>query len=722
MAPVSSQLIKSLEVTNLPSLPHVLLRLMDLCARDQASLRAIADIIAKDAGVNAKVVSVSSSAQFGRQNNVASLEQKLALLGLDMVQTIVISASVFQLFSGFNQSAGLDLKKFWGRSLTSAFLAKLIAQKISYPNPEEAYLTGLLLDIGQLVMWVNFPKQYAALLTNKVDEDQFIAQESEVIGNNHCEIGAWLISSWNLKSFMADAVLYHHMQQDQIVDAHPLIKIAHVANNLVMVDETQTDVFSDAERLLEIKAEDYKQIVIDTRKLVIKVAQSLDIEIDLTPASNPDNAPLETQENDDLSQKRMELAMELGDVALVGRSPLPANAPETLDGVLLSIQRSAEILFGFKNTIFYLPNSQRNTLKGHSLSEQTEIVNEMSIPVHKGNSIISDAFLNSTPSSTFGNTSISSILDEQIIRLMQTEVLYCQPMTIQSSASQTDAEQNNVVGIIVFGILSTQYSNTEKQKKLISKFAQQSAHKIAALSALNEKEQLIKNEVLATVRTQTQKTVHEANNPLGIIKNYVKLLGIKLSKEDPVQDDLKIIREEIDRVSRVLRTANGTNEAENSLQQDLNANDVIQNLGKILIEALFTQHQVVVQMQLDSSLPNIVTDKDKLIQLMINLIKNAAEAMKNGGTLLISTRANVLHNSTEHIEITVKDNGPGIPEKIMENLFKPVTSTKGGGHSGLGLAIVKNIVDELGGSIFCQSTEISGTTFQILLPLAPEAR
>lgn len=97
---------------------------------------------------------------------------------------------------------------------------------------------------------------------------------------------------------------------------------------------------------------------------------------------------------------------------------------------------------------------------------------------------------------------------------------------------------------------------------------------------------------------------------------------------------------------------------------------------------------------------------------MINLMKNAAEAMQNGGTLLVSTNG----NAGEYVEITLRDDGPGIPAEVMESLFKPVASSKGAGHAGLGLSIVKNIVDELDGKIFCRSNGISGTVFQILLP------
>ncbi|MHB1292521.1 MAG: HDOD domain-containing protein, partial [Sulfuricella sp.] len=210
MAPVASQLIQSLETSNLPSLPHVLLRVLDACNRNETSLRAIAEIINKDTALSSKVIGASSSALFGRPNNITTFEQKLTMLGLDMVRTIAISSSVYQVFSNISSSPEFDLKSFWGRSLTSAILAKLIAQETAYPHLEEAYLTGLLLDVGQLVLWSNFPKQYATLSADAVDDIRLMQRETEEIGSNHCEVGSWLAGSWHLNSFMADAVLYHH--------------------------------------------------------------------------------------------------------------------------------------------------------------------------------------------------------------------------------------------------------------------------------------------------------------------------------------------------------------------------------------------------------------------------------------------------------------------------------------------------------------------------------
>ncbi|MEW8397211.1 MAG: ATP-binding protein, partial [Candidatus Thiodiazotropha sp.] len=98
--------------------------------------------------------------------------------------------------------------------------------------------------------------------------------------------------------------------------------------------------------------------------------------------------------------------------------------------------------------------------------------------------------------------------------------------------------------------------------------------------------------------------------------------------------------------------------------------------------------------------------------------KNAGGAMPEGGKLGIATRANAYINGKEHIEIQITDDGPGIDKEIMDQLFTPVTTTKGSSHSGLGLTVVKNLVDELSGFINCTSNSGMGTRFQLYLPRA----
>jgi signal transduction histidine kinase len=124
-----------------------------------------------------------------------------------------------------------------------------------------------------------------------------------------------------------------------------------------------------------------------------------------------------------------------------------------------------------------------------------------------------------------------------------------------------------------------------------------------------------------------------------------------------------------------------------------------------------------------------MTDKNRMKQVFNNLIKNAAEAMPQGGNLLIRSRFVANHIDTKisqaaagspgNVEITIRDDGPGIPDEIKPRLFEPYFTLKGEGHSGLGLSIVHNIVQQLKGSITCKSKNNEGTSFKVVFPIVP---
>ena len=106
-------------------------------------------------------------------------------------------------------------------------------------------------------------------------------------------------------------------------------------------------------------------------------------------------------------------------------------------------------------------------------------------------------------------------------------------------------------------------------------------------------------------------------------------------------------------------------------------------------------------------------------QVFINLIKNATEAMPNGGNIHIGTRYDFNEDKEEQLEVTIRDDGPGIPDHIRSQLFSPFLTSKGNGHAGLGLTIVNNIIKELKGNVTCESISNVGTTFQVTLPIRP---
>jgi signal transduction histidine kinase len=165
--------------------------------------------------------------------------------------------------------------------------------------------------------------------------------------------------------------------------------------------------------------------------------------------------------------------------------------------------------------------------------------------------------------------------------------------------------------------------------------------------------------------------------------------------------------------------------------EPIDINQLCTGIIEILKKSILLPRQIQASIRLDSAIPSIKTDRNGLKQVIINLVKNAAEAMESGGKIELQTRllpgsAKILIDEKKKlsgsIEIRIRDNGPGIAPGIMEKLFEPYNSSKKGKNSGLGLAIVHSIVKELNGQVTCDSNQSRGTCFSVYLPITPPNR
>jgi signal transduction histidine kinase len=207
--------------------------------------------------------------------------------------------------------------------------------------------------------------------------------------------------------------------------------------------------------------------------------------------------------------------------------------------------------------------------------------------------------------------------------------------------------------------------------------------------------------------------VHEVNNPLSIIKNYLSVLDAKLARREPVVSEMSILNEEIDRVGQLIHGL-----------ADLQPTDTtrVTHVGRVVDDVLrlfratdFVPASVQILLRMLDEPNEIDGDADLLKQILVNLIKNSVEAMPQGGRIEIANRGLVNRERKLYVELVVADSGPGLSAEVLANLFTAVKSSKEGKHHGLGLSIVHSLVKRLGGEITCRSGG-TGTTFEILLP------
>lgn len=213
---------------------------------------------------------------------------------------------------------------------------------------------------------------------------------------------------------------------------------------------------------------------------------------------------------------------------------------------------------------------------------------------------------------------------------------------------------------------------------------------------------------------------HEIRNPLTGIRTTVQFVDSKLDSEDPRREDLREVLSEIDRIEQIIgdlllfaRPVEGTR-----METDLNG-----LLERILdgMEPQFEEAEVEVKRNLSPDLPPFVMSPDNIQQVLQNLLRNALEAMPEGGKLKVTTTLRRFRSDRPPAaEIFVSDTGHGIPEDLLTNIFKPFFTTRHNG-TGLGLPISSSIVRAHGGRIFARNRSSGGATFRISLPLGDGA-
>jgi two-component system nitrogen regulation sensor histidine kinase GlnL len=236
-------------------------------------------------------------------------------------------------------------------------------------------------------------------------------------------------------------------------------------------------------------------------------------------------------------------------------------------------------------------------------------------------------------------------------------------------------------------------------------------------------EDLQRADRLALLGTLAAGLAHEIKNPLGGIKGAAQLLKREVNHNQSLVQYADIVVREVDRVDRLIEQLLDLSQP---AKLDLGA----VNIHEILDEVLLLERQavqewnVVVKKNFDPSLPPIQGDRARLTQVFLNLVKNAIQAMNGRGTLTVTTRIETDFHIREQgrergkfIWVDIEDDGPGITDEDLPQIFSPFFSTKNGG-TGLGLSICYRIIKEHGGVIRVDSREGAGASFKVSLLVA----
>jgi diguanylate cyclase (GGDEF)-like protein len=206
------RVLKSPEV---PTLPNVAVRLMDMSSDPEAGIRDIVAVIRTDPGISARIIKSVNSPYFGLNAEVSSVESAVPLLGSSVVVSLALSFSLVQEDEATTHKE--HYKALWSQALLKAVMAEYLARKFGYGAPSDYFLAGLLCDVGILAMLNTIPTEYSEVIAAARDDNrQLTAIEKEQLGFDHTDIGVRLTADWCMPAMVVDAIRFHHASVDTI--------------------------------------------------------------------------------------------------------------------------------------------------------------------------------------------------------------------------------------------------------------------------------------------------------------------------------------------------------------------------------------------------------------------------------------------------------------------------------------------------------------------------
>ncbi len=198
------------EMEELPTLPQVLVGVSRVASDPTSSAADLAEVILKDQALTMKVLRVANSARYGvTAQRITTVSRAVVLLGFQSVRAIAVGLGAYQLLSALRRGGGV-LRSFWLHAVATAVVCQELAELLRYEVPEEAFVAGLLHDVGKLVLAEHDPKAAARVYDAPARGPELLREETRAFGVNHVEVGAELARRWELPDVLVRAIEHHH--------------------------------------------------------------------------------------------------------------------------------------------------------------------------------------------------------------------------------------------------------------------------------------------------------------------------------------------------------------------------------------------------------------------------------------------------------------------------------------------------------------------------------
>ncbi|MDY6951779.1 MAG: HDOD domain-containing protein [Thermodesulfobacteriota bacterium] len=220
-------------IPDLPTLPIVAVKLNKMLQDDAVSIRQVSETITKDQAIVSKILKLVNSAFYGFQSRINTVPHAITILGFSTIRNAVVSVSVIEALSGRDVVEEFDITDFWKHAVAVAVTGRHLAEKTRLTTPDEAFVAGILHDVGKVLLAQYFKDLFGQVWTSVRKEGlSFYEAENRLLPVNHAQIGGHLAKKWQLPASLVEVISYHHALNSAAANLN-LLMVVHTSDYIV---------------------------------------------------------------------------------------------------------------------------------------------------------------------------------------------------------------------------------------------------------------------------------------------------------------------------------------------------------------------------------------------------------------------------------------------------------------------------------------------------------
>jgi len=728
------------QLNSLPTLPVAAARILQLTVQTDTQAAEVVRLIESDPSLATKIVGLATRANTGLNRRSASLSKAVVLLGFDAVRNAVLSIKVFETLGGpaQGQTGQFDRVGFWKHSLAVACAAKMLAKHVDAAiDEEEAFVCGLLHDIGKMAFDAAMPKSFARIVEMTESSLANIADvERKVLGIDHTVAGKRLAQRWKLPPVITETVWLHHQWPDALpheIAHRSVVQTVHLANLLARRQRIgysgNHSVNESAEAVAEqlgCPADALEAVARGLGETISERAELLGLN-DVEPEQLYHEALGQANNelgrlNDRLRQHNEKLNLRSRYFNLIGRLNEGLQPDQSVVDVCSLIAGIWRNHTRAEQCAVYVLTPDESIVEGAVSAEAADKPTVFFVDYAEDarSAGAADDFPAGFSVGPVGSS--HQWFFEQVCPHFDIAATLAMPLRTGSDLAggvlwqqagpepdYGDSLNELHAWAASCALAVRQAQRQDKQSRLCEQLAQVN-------HLLHQSQQrLLQKQALASVGEMACGAAHEINNPLAVVVGRSELLAS--TEDDPKRrETLQLIAKNGREMSNIVSELLEVSKPQHPKRENVRVADIV----AAALERCKQQGEernVGIEAQLEEDMPEVQADGEQIAAAISELVSNGIESYQGrGGTVRLTGRYDEVN---DEVVLEVSDHGCGMDEQTLRKAFDPFFSARPAGRGrGLGLSRAMRQVESNGGRLLLQSRPQEGCVARLVLRAA----